>query len=204
MAEVFSTMWASMAQLIERGGWVMWPLMALSVITVALCMERMFFWLGQRSRTRRNLARIVDHLKAGRTEALRDVAGKDQDVYACVIRAMGEAEARSLSGTWAEAVDHQRRRLERFMAALAGCIAIAPMLGILGTVLGIIQSFALLSSRAMQQDPAAIGSGIAEALLTTAVGLSIALIGIIPYNIYRAQVDQALNWFEMLSESIDA
>jgi biopolymer transport protein ExbB len=95
-------------------------------------------------------------------------------------------------------VERQRPRVERFMPTLSTVITGAPMLGILGTVLGIIASFHLLSESAETVTPRAVSGGIAEALLTTAAGLVIALIVLLPYNIFRAQQERTLGRLEAL------
>ncbi len=92
----------------------------------------------------------------------------------------------------AQAVETIRGEVERFAATLSAIITAAPMLGILGTVTGIIQSFRLLGTQGPVSDPSAVASGIAEALLTTALGLIIALVTLFPYSIFRARADRCL------------
>ena len=99
----------------------------------------------------------------------------------------------------ADAVESQRHRLERFMPTLSTIITAAPMLGILGTVLGIIASFELLSAQNASTDPQSVSQGIAESLLTTAAGLVVAVVTLFPYNALRAQVDRTLSRLESLA-----
>ena len=73
------------------------------------------------------------------------------------------------------------------------------MLGILGTVLGIIASFELLSAQNASTDPQSVSQGIAESLLTTAAGLVVAVVTLFPYNALRAQVDRTLSRLESLA-----
>ncbi|MHC4251144.1 MAG: MotA/TolQ/ExbB proton channel family protein, partial [Planctomycetota bacterium] len=81
------------------------------------------------------------------------------------------------------------RRAERFLAILDTIITLAPLLGILGTVVGIIQSFDMLSLSATVEDPQAVTGGIAQAMITTATGLTIAIAALIPHNWFRALAD---------------
>jgi len=81
------------------------------------------------------------------------------------------------------------------MAVLDTVITAAPLLGILGTVLGIIDSFELLSDRSVQ-DPLAVTGGVAKALITTASGLVIALVVIFPYNYFRTLIQDRLGEME--------
>ena len=85
------------------------------------------------------------------------------------------------------------------MVILSTVITAAPMLGILGTVLGIIQSFELLGGENILTDPKQVSAGIAEALITTASGLSVALLTLFPFMAFKAQSDRALGRMEALS-----
>ena len=103
-----------------------------------------------------------------------------------------------------DAVESQRRRLERFMPTLSTIITAAPMLGILGTVLGIISSFEVLSEQSAAAggtDPRSVSLGIAEALITPAAGLIVSLLTLFPYNAFRAQIERTLTRLETLANS---
>ncbi len=154
----------------ERGGPVMWPLLALSLIALALIVERLLFWMRERRRPAGQVAAAV--LSAH--PALEN--GDDEPDVEFPLRT-------------------EERRLERGMAVLDTVITAAPLLGILGTVLGIIDSFELLSARSVQ-DPLAVTGGVAKALITTASGLVIALAVIFPYNYFRTLVRDRLGEME--------
>lgn len=95
-----------------------------------------------------------------------------------------------------QGVEAVERLMARGMTLLDTTITIAPMLGILGTVLGIIDSFELLSADA-RPDPIAVSGGIAEALITTAIGLVIALCTILPFNWFRGRIRDSLGDLEV-------
>jgi len=97
-----------------------------------------------------------------------------------------------------QAVESQRPRLTRFMPTLGTIITAAPMLGILGTVTGIISAFRVLSDQQAVTDPTAVAGGIAEALLTTVAGLAVALVVLFPFNAFRAQIERAMGRLEAL------
>jgi hypothetical protein len=84
------------------------------------------------------------------------------------------------------------------MVSLSTIITAAPLLGILGTVTGIIKSFNLLGEQSALTDPRNVAGGIAEALLTTALGLVIALVALFPYMIFRGQSDRSVGRMESL------
>jgi biopolymer transport protein ExbB len=180
----------------QRGGWVIWPLGALSVLGLTLIFERFWFFLSTNSPWRRARFREVGrHLREGRRDRAWQLVARDRSVYGRIVHRMVEEGADDAVA--AEALESQRHRLERFMPTLGTIITAAPMLGILGTVTGIISAFRVLSDQTVT-DPSEVGSGIAEALLTTVVGLVVALIVLFPYNSFRAQIDRTLGRMEAL------
>ncbi|MEE9405332.1 MAG: MotA/TolQ/ExbB proton channel family protein [Algisphaera sp.] len=188
--------WAT--DLFTRGGVVMWPLLLLSVVGLTLVLERLWFFArtGGRKATR-GYTVLAGALRRGDRDEAKRLAEADRTVYGAAARhllAQGSAAA-------AEAVELQRPAVERFLPTLSTIITAAPMLGILGTVLGIIASFEVLGNTATPPDPAVVGQGIAQALLTTAAGLVVALVVLLPYNLFRVQVDRTLGRLELLAEA---
>jgi biopolymer transport protein ExbB len=184
-----------LALLIERGGYVMVLLLALSVVSLGLILERSAFWLWLHRRSRlHSLDRLNAALRAGDRTAAERLTRADRSPYFEVARRMLRESATDAVAV--DAVQRHRPRLDRFMVALSTIITAAPLLGILGTVIGIIQSFKLLGVRPTLNDPTEVAGGIAEALLTTALGLIVALFTLFPYMIFRGQVDRALGRLE--------
>ena len=97
-----------------------------------------------------------------------------------------------------ETIEDLRGNTDRFSNLLSSIVTASPMLGILGTVSGIIQSFELLGGTRTLVDPRDVSAGIGEALITTAGGLVIALATLFPYMIFRGQADIALGRFEAI------
>ncbi len=186
-----------LTSLINRGGIVMIPLFVLSVISLALIFERVWFWLlmGGRGNMRR-LEKMNIALRSGDKETVRKMTRRDGSPYGEVANALtsqGASDAVAI-----EAVERQRPRLDRFMVALSTIITAAPLLGILGTVMGIIQSFRLLGDQATLTDPSDVAGGIAAALLTTALGLIVALVTLFPYMLFRGWASQTIGRLEMI------
>jgi len=186
-----------LTMLIDRGGYVMVPLLILSVISVGLILERCWFWflVGARGSNKRldslNLA-----LRLGEHERAMKLASKDSSPYGHVAKALleeGPSDAVAMG-----AIESQRPRIDRFMVALSTIITAAPLLGILGTVMGIIQSFRLLGEQAVLTDPSDVAGGIAAALLTTALGLIIALVTLFPYMLFRGWSSRTIGRLEAL------
>ncbi|MEX0777727.1 MAG: MotA/TolQ/ExbB proton channel family protein [Phycisphaeraceae bacterium] len=190
-------LWQTYAYLMQRGGWVMWPLLGLSVVGLALIIERIWFWarLNGRGRLAR-VRRMANLLRQGDRHTAGQLAADDAGLYGRVVQGLLAEKFSDALAT--EVVEAQRRRLERFMPTLSTIITAAPMIGILGTVVGIINSFELLSQRGLTTDMGRVGEGIAQALITTAAGLVIALIVLFPYNAFRAQIEWTLGRIESL------
>lgn len=188
--------------LISRGGIVMYPLIGLSVIGLAVIIERAWFWMHCHSHAQsERFDRLLDAIGRHDDDGIRRLVKKDRSPYAAVARRLVEehpTKAGLLAG-----VESERPRLERWMSLLSTIITAAPMLGILGTVIGIITSFRLIGNREALTDPTQVSGGIAEALITTAAGLVIALVILFPYMAFRAQVERSLGRLETLLAAAD-
>jgi biopolymer transport protein ExbB len=199
-------------ELFRAGGWVMYPLAAVSLLSVTICLERTLFWLRHReAATLRLIDKIVRLARAGDWSGAAARAEVDRTVLGRFARSMirdeepGWRAKPHISGAdAAQAIESVRSATERFAATLSAIITAAPMLGILGTVMGIISSFRLLGSEGPISDPVSVAGGIAEALITTAFGLIVALVTLFPYTIFRARADRCLARLEAFGESLIA
>jgi biopolymer transport protein ExbB len=185
----------------QQGGLVMALLLGLSVLAMALTIERLWFWMTtNRPRHLRLVEQMGGLLRGGHIDAARVMAASDPTIYGRVVTALLDEPASE--AVEVEVVQSQRSRLERFMPTLSTIITTAPMLGILGTVTGIISSFQVLSDQSMMTDPRDVSQGISEALLTTAAGLVVAIGVLFSYNVFRAQVDRTLSRIESLVAAV--
>ena len=191
----------TLADLIQRGGGVMWLLLGLSVVAMVLAFERCWFWFKTNSWREAQVQRLAWLLRGGQYDLAKQVAESDQSVYGrLVCHVVGESAS---DAALAEAVEIQRSRLERFMPTLSTIITAAPMLGILGTVLGLIRALSVFAGDQQVTDPRLISPAIAEALITTAAGLVVAIGALFPYNAFRAQVDRCLGRIETLTAAAE-
>jgi len=94
------------------------------------------------------------------------------------------------------------KRMNRYMVVLDTMITVAPLLGIFGTVIGIINSFDLLGATGIE-DPRAVTAGIAQALITTAAGLGIAILSVFPYNYFNSRISLAVTAIEKYATSLE-
>ncbi len=189
--------------IIINGGPVMWPLVVCSFVVVTVILERTFFWLSiERYRNRKLMDHILTLAESGKWDEIKDETKKSRDhvIRVLVIGIMHRDfdMARAMEAE-TEMVLH---RMQRFMPVLDTMITVAPLLGILGTVLGIISSFNLLGSEGLA-DPKLVTSGIAQALLTTAGGLIISIVALIPYNYFNTRIDKAVHVIEKYATSLE-
>jgi biopolymer transport protein ExbB len=192
--------------LFSTGGWVMWPLAVLSLLSVTLIVERFLFWGRAATASRRRWASLARKLRHRDLAGARALAEDDHTflgVFALALIGEMKDGGGALSEVAArEAVEEVRPAIERFSATLSTIITAAPMLGILGTVTGIIRSFAVVGASAAGDgptDPSLVAEGIAQALYTTAFGLLIAIVTLFPYVIFRARIDRALGRLELMA-----
>ncbi|MGA0174549.1 MAG: MotA/TolQ/ExbB proton channel family protein [Phycisphaerales bacterium] len=189
---------ATFFDVMARGGVTMWPLLGLSVVSVSLILERGLYWWRTNGRTGRSeVARLADALRRNDRPAVEAIAaarGSSYGRFAAAISTRGYSDAIAI-----EAIEAQRPEIDRFMVILSTVITAAPMLGILGTVLGIIQSFELLGGENILTDPKEVSAGIAEARITTASGLTVALLTLFPFMAFKAQSERALGRMEALA-----
>lgn len=189
------------------GGWVMWPILALSLLSVALSIERGMFWVSRGGGGRRGAARVAEvtaALRRGDFAGARRLAEAEPSVYGwfaaeLVERVQDAGDAGDVEAVAVEVVEAVRPRVERFGLTLSTIITAAPMLGIFGTVIGIIESFRLLGGRSeINVEPAAVAGGISVALYTTAFGLIVAMGALFPYVVFRGSADRCFSTFEAI------
>jgi biopolymer transport protein ExbB len=150
-------------------GWVLWLLIGLSVASVAVMLERLWYYAHHRV----ELARLADDMRALlRAQPTPPAGAGGEDVLA---GAMEGAKAR------------ERMRLERGLAYLATLGSNAPFVGLFGTVLGIIKAFHDLAG-SQAGGPSVVMAGISEALVATAVGLLVAIPAVVAYNAFSRRV----------------
>ncbi len=187
------------ADIFGKGGWAMWPLLALSLAAGAMAFERALFWLGtHRPGRSRWLVRVADTLRRGDEAAARALCSRDRSLYSDFVLEL--VDRHGAEDAALELIEAARPRFERFLTAMNTIYAAAPLLGILGTVSGIISSFEILGARAEAvQDPVLVASGIAEALLTTAAGLIVATLTLFVLAFFRASARRCLSRLESLA-----
>jgi len=177
----------SFGSILVKGGLVMVPLLASSMIALAVILERFFFW--RRFRKYESGETILSLVVAGHLAEATKMARTSQHPVARVLLA-GLEHQYPAPGMAMEATSQaELQRLKRYLPMLDTIITLAPLLGLLGTITGMIGAFGIVSETGLGQ-PTAITGGVAEALIATATGLFIAIMTLIPYNYFRSKVEQ--------------
>jgi len=191
-----------MFEIVKTGGWVMWPIILCSIGALAIVGER--FWsLQSKYVTPSNLMPQVkqwlerNELDPARIELLRSSSPLGKVLAAGITNRDSDREITK------EAIEDAGRHvvpdLERFLNTLGTIATITPFLGLFGTVLGMIEMFAGISSHGVG-DPAVVAGGIAQALITTAAGLAVAIPSVMFYRYFKGRVNELL--LDMEQESI--
>jgi len=181
----------------------MYPLLACSIIVMTVIIERIFFWI--RVNTRRNQSLVDEVLELCRTgdwESVREKTTGSKD-YIIMILITGILHREfSMTRAMESAGAEEIKLMRRYMGVMDTMITVAPLLGIFGTVLGIITSFDVLGTTGIEH-PEAVTAGIAQALITTATGLGIAILSVFPYNYFNSRVENAVLSIEKYATSLE-
>ncbi len=181
----------------------MYPLLLCSLTALTVIIERLLFWARERkARDQKLVDSILDHAeRAEYIEAARLGSGTKDYVSRILICGIVHKDF-SLTGALEMAAAVEIKRMKRFMNVLDTMVTVSPLLGIFGTVTGIIRSFEAMGL-AGAQNPIAVSGGIAEALITTATGLSIAIPSLAFYNYFNSKIEDALHEIETYSTSLE-
>lgn len=180
-----------MLEYFRQGGPIMYPLLLCSLVSLTLIVERALFWIREeRRRDRRLLDELMTLVEQNELEKARGLTGGTKDFVVRVMVCGIVHQAFSLRDALRMGADEEIARMRRHLPILDTMITLSPLLGILGTVTGIISSFNLLGSVGIEQ-PRMITAGIAQALITTAFGLLIAILSLLPYNYFLTRVEKA-------------
>jgi biopolymer transport protein ExbB len=180
-----------MLEIVKSGGWLMLPIIICSVISAAIILERL--WTLQLARVLpKNLTRQVwewvskNQLNHTHIESLHKGSPLGEILAAGLTNRHRDREIIK------ESIEDAGRQvvhdLERYLNSLGTVAAITPLLGLLGTVIGMVKVFAAITTHGVG-DPTVLAGGISEALITTAAGLSVAIPSLIAYRYLRGRVD---------------
>ncbi|MCE9609120.1 MAG: MotA/TolQ/ExbB proton channel family protein [Chthoniobacter sp.] len=180
-----------MIQIFLKGGLVMWPLLAVSLVALTVVLERLWFTLREKARRDRAVvAEIFAAAERGDLGAAQEAGADSQDYVARVLTYALEHRDVSFANALLQAAGLELQRFNRGISTLDTIVTLAPLLGLFGTVTGMIHAFDLLGASKLGA-PTEITGGIAEALIATAFGLLIAMVSLLPFNYLNSQLENA-------------
>jgi biopolymer transport protein ExbB len=192
-----------MTSLFIKGGPVMYALLACSIITTTVIIERVLFWIREDLHRNRALVyNILELSRKGDWEAIRQqVMGSKDYVIRILIAGIVHRDF-SMTKAMESAAADQVKRMRRYLYILDTMVTIAPLLGIFGTVTGVMTSFEALGISGIER-PFAVTAGIAEVLICTASGLAIAIPSVFFYNYFNSKTEAAVVTIEKYATSLE-
>jgi biopolymer transport protein ExbB len=171
----------------RKGGPVMWPILIVSIIALTVVIERILWWGGRWfRRDPKRIEKVFTAIENGDVaEASRLSRGSRDPVLRMMWNGLNHQHA-SLQGALQVAAGIEIKRAGRFLVVMDTLVTLAPLLGLLGTITGLIRSFSFLGNEELAVQ--AVTGGIAEALIATACGLGIAIFSLIPFNFFTSRV----------------
>ncbi len=189
----------------QEGGPLMYLILLCSVIGLAVFLERVFHLHRARIDTDKFMAKIRSLLGEGKIEEATELCEETPGPVAHILKA-GLSKHSAPRSEIREAVEdagvHEVPRLEKNLVVLATIAHIAPLLGLLGTVLGMIKTFMTIEEMEGIVNPSDLAGGIWEALLTTAFGLLVAILAHVAYNLLVSRVGGMVLDMEMSATEI--
>jgi biopolymer transport protein ExbB len=175
-----------------KGGPVMWPILVSALVAVAVVGERAFWWWREsRKRDPRKMEQLLAALENSDLDAAKKISeGSEDPVIRMIHHGLAHVGHKhsSLLGALQVAAGVELKRAGRFLTVMDTLVTLAPLLGLLGTVTGLMRAFLNIGSAELSV--VGVTGGIGEALIATACGLGIAIFSLIPFNYFSAKVAQ--------------
>jgi len=186
--------------IIVKGGIVMAPLLACSVIALTVVIERLLFWW--RVADRRSAEEVLTLVERGEVNKAVELARQSDSPLVRVLASGLAHRDPSVAKALEVAAQKEVPVLKQRLTILDTIITLAPLLGLLGTVTGMIGSFGIMSQVGIGQ-PHAVTGGVAEALIATATGLLIAILTLVPYNYFTNRAEREMEEIEYYASRLE-
>jgi len=174
----------------QHGGWDMWLLLALSIVGLAVVIERLWFFATQHGDTKGLLRQIGQKISADDIPGAINICRSQRGMLPRILEfglQRGEKNRADITDALSIALMEHLNSLERYLGIVGTIAVIAPFVGLFGTVLGIIRAFDDIALKG-NSTPAVVAAGVSEALITTASGLIIAVIAVVFFNYFKTRI----------------
>ncbi|RJP92488.1 MAG: MotA/TolQ/ExbB proton channel family protein [Desulfobacteraceae bacterium] len=182
-----------MLEFMAKGGVVMWPILICSVLALAIFLERLVRFSRMRNRGAGLSEKVIRLLKTGDIKAAEEKAiSSDSSMGRVLAQAIRfkDRDRETLETVVMHVAEEEVRNMSSYLQALATIGNITPLLGLLGTVMGMIKAFMVIQQMGGKVNAAVLAGGIWEAMLTTAFGLAVALPTVVAHSYLLARVDK--------------
>ena len=173
-----------------QGGWDMWLLLGLSIVGLAVVIERLIFFASQHGDTKGLLRAIGQRIANDDIDGAVKVCRSQKGMLPRILEfglLRGEKNRADITDALSIALMEHLNALERYLGIIGTIAVIAPFVGLFGTVLGIIKAFNDIALKG-NSTPAVVAAGVSEALITTATGLIIAVIAVVAFNYFKTRI----------------
>jgi biopolymer transport protein ExbB len=186
-----------MIQLFLKGGIVMWPILALSIVTLSVVIERIFFLFAEsRNRDQAAVRSIFQLVEKGQIEQVVLALDGSGDMVVRVLSNGLEHRDTSLSEAMLESASAELDRYNRGLVVLDTAVTLGPLLGLLGTVIGMMQVFGIIGGGDLAGKEEVLTGGISQCLVAVTFGLAVAIIAIVPLNYLNSRLEKARRQLE--------
>ena len=199
-------------ELFTHGGPIMWPILLVSFIMITVVIERTIFIFRENASLEPEVvAKMFENAENGDFDGAIAVGKKSKDFIARILVYAISHKEHSISNAFMRASNQELMRFGRGIAILDTVVTAAPYLGLLGTVTGMMKTFAALGDADISSSTGAITGGVGEALIATMCGLAVAIVGLFPFNYLNArteevrhQISDASNALELITKKTSA
>ena len=175
---------------LNSGGFAMYALLVLSIVSVGIVFERVFFFARQHADPAQLLRDIGDRVSKDDMKGAIAVCDRNRGMLPKILQFglyRHEKSRADISDALSIALLEQLNTLEANLAIIGTVAVIAPFVGLFGTVLGIIRAFQDIALKG-NSTPAVVAAGVSEALVTTAAGLAVAVVAVIFFNYFKSRI----------------
>ena len=183
-------MFSGFIGLMQQGGWDMWLLLLISIVGLAVAIERLVFFWSQHGDSKGLLRQIGQKIAADDLDGAIKVCSSQKGMLPRILEfglRRGEKNRADITDALSIALMEHLNSLERNLAIIGTIAVIAPFVGLFGTVLGIIRAFDDIALKG-NSTPAVVAAGVSEALITTAAGLFVAVVSVIFFNYFKTRI----------------